>query len=59
MSRVDKAQDWPTHAQLYPVAVKKLCRLGDALIVEQRAVEAAEIVEHELAVAAAKLRVAA
>lgn len=53
MRWVNEAQDWPTHSKLYAVAVEERRGLRDALIVEQCAVEAAEVVEHGLTVATA------
>ena len=58
MRRINKAQDGAAQTELDTVAIVERRRAGDALIVNQRAVEAAQVNEHVLAVLALNFRMA-
>lgn len=58
MRRINEAQDGAAHAELNMVAVVEWRRAGDALLVNQRPVEAAVIYQHVLPVAALNFSVA-
>ena len=55
MRWVNKAQDWPAHAELYAVAIIKKRRGSDALVVDERAVKASQIMKDKLAIVTAYL----
>lgn len=59
MRRVYEAQLRSTHSELNAVAVVERRGAGDALVVNQRAVEASQVNEHVLTVASLNLSVAA
>jgi hypothetical protein len=58
MRWVCKAQNRPAHSELYAVAVIKRRGRSDALVVDERAVEASQVMKDKLAVRPPYLRMA-